>query len=423
MSLENSALPPRFDDCAVLVVADYDSFMKAALAALAPLTERGARARIVMAAATTGQLSAGQLAGLGLSEPPDQLDVPAIARLALTGGFDAVLVCLNGKRTRQLYTQLSRQAAGIRQRPVFASFYPGVVFRMHLHGFMDRAPADLLCFNSEHDRALYARAAHSIGGDGDNGVVTGLSIGWRPALAGAGAVPGDAIVYFDQPTVPSDYAQRLFVLDSLLDLARRHPDVPVLLKPRNRPEETSLHKTLHHYEDLLKRRPPPPANFRVVYDPVVALLPRTRLALCFSSSVALEAIRAGVATRILTDVSINETNGVSFFAGCGFMARLSEVTPGMPYVVNADWLETVGGPADGEGRFLSALRMRIDRFRQDPPPMRPLSPYYGSPDWIAFEEAHRGERPRRRWLDAIGKPYLLFAWRTLKRLVRPQRRG
>jgi hypothetical protein len=381
----------------VLLVADFDSFIKSAFGFAEPLKEHGAVVTPRLAATVRGQLSAHQAEKLGLGPRPVRKPLPAIVDEAFDGDFDVILLSLDGSRTRRFLHFYGKRARreGTGRRPLIVTGYPGIVFRMHLNGFMDRAPVDLFCMTSKVDHDLYTTAVGALGADPSNAIVTGLSITWRMGapVADDPAIVRDAIVYFDQPTVPVSFTQRSFVVDQLIALARRFPDTQVLLKPRHRPDELTIHWTKYHLADIAAARRDVPANFRVVYDSVDALLKRTKVALTFSSTAAIEAMRAGIPTRILSDLGVSETTGVSFYVGSGALASIADIRPDMPVAVRPEWLEEVAGVAHGEAVFLKALCGLLRRRDEAGGylPLRALSPFIGSRAWHDYATTTFGE--------------------------------
>jgi hypothetical protein len=413
----------------VLVVADYDSFVKAAIGLSLPLEDQGATLVTRLVTASRGQLSAGQAAALGLSQRPESRKLADVVDEALSGDYDIVVISLDGSRIRRFLNLFATRLVPGRPRPLLVTGYPGIIFRLHLNGFMDRAPVDLLCLTSRFDRDLYANAVLGLKADPSNAVVTGLSITWRMDRMhrrhAKAAATHDAIVYFDQPTVPPSYAQRAYVVDRLIDLARRNPDTKVLLKPRHRPDETTIHWTQYHLADLVAEHPGPlPANFAIVYDSVPDLLDRARLTLTFSSTAAIESMRAGVPARLIADFSVSEQTGVSFFAGSGCLATFADLGPDMPDSVDREWLETAAGPADGERIYLEALGDLLRRRDEvgGALPMRPLSPFHGSREWFDFATARFGPKtaahPRRILWVPFARSILHHVWRTVYRFFR-----
>jgi hypothetical protein len=413
----------------VLLVADFDSFIKAAFGFAEPLKDHGAVVTPRLAATVRGQLSSHQAEKLGLGPRPVRKPLPAIVDEAFDDDYDIVVLSLDGSRTRRFLHHFGKRArrGDTRRRPLIVTGYPGIVFRMHLNGFMDRAPADLFCMTSKVDHALYSTAVGALGADSTNAVVTGLSITWRMGkpLAGDPAVARDAIVYFDQPTVPVTYTQRAFVVDQLIALARRFPQTQVLLKPRHRPDEFTIHWTKYHLEDIAASRRNLPANFRVVYDPVNDLLKRARVALTFSSTAAIEAMRAGIPTRILSDLGVSEVTGVSFYVASGALSSIADVHPDMPVAVKPEWLEEVAGVEHGETVFLTALCDLLRRRDEAGGllPLRALSPFIGSRTWHEYAAGTFGEltaiNPGRGGL----RPFLVALPKSALRLLKRMARG
>jgi len=324
----------------VTVVAAFDSFLKSALPYARHLEAQGAELRYRLVLARANQISRAQLDDLGVPAsrtrtlPMDTL----VTREALESE-DVLLVALNGLRSRRLHLRLHRAFVGAPRRPVTVSFYPGLIFRMHLEGMASRMSADLLLLNSPHDLALYEGALASMGLENVNAIALGLSFLPTAREREAHRVPADGpIVFAGQPTVPADRAERRWVLGRLIELARAHPEQRWQLKPRHRRTETTLHPTDHHYEDLLAERGPTPASFEVTHAPMDALLRRASACLTFSSTAALEAVRLGVPTRVLSDVGVHEHVGNHFFIGSGLHGSLDDVAPGLPFVEPApEW--------------------------------------------------------------------------------------
>lgn len=412
----------------VLLVADFDSFIKSALGFAAPLVENGAVVTPRLAATVRGQLSEHQAEKLGLGPRPVRKPLAAIVDEAFADDYDIILLSLDGSWTRRFlhfYGKRARRDATPR-RPLIVTGYPGIVFRMHLNGFMDRAPVDLFCMTSQYDHDLYTTAVGALGADPGNAVVTGLSITWRGHQAPDGAEERvrDAIVYFDQPTVPVTFTQRSFVVDQLIALARRYPETQVLLKPRHRPDEMTIHWTKYHLADIAAKRRDTPDNFKVDYTSVPDLLARARVALTFSSTAAIEAMRAKIPTRILSDLGVSEATGVSFYVGCGALASFADITPDLPVTARPEWLEQVAGVEHGETVFMTALSGLLLQRDQAGGflPLRTMSPFVGSEAWHTYASARFGEltaiNPNRGGLKPLLMSLPRAGLRYLNRMVR-----
>ena len=173
--------------------------------------------------------------------------------------------------------------------------------------------------------------------DTNNGLCVGLS--YVPAPIARPRL-GTDILFFGQPTVPPGLHERAYIVDRLAGIAAQFPESRVLLKPRHRPTENTLHRDRYHFASLVEAYRswrPIPDNLVISYEPVSSLLEGASLALTVSSSAALEALGKGIPARILTDFGIHENLGNHLFLGSELLSTLDDVSPSMPYVVDSDW--------------------------------------------------------------------------------------
>ncbi len=312
--------------------------------------------------------------------------------------LDALVLGLDGRRTRETLLLLQSEWAGEPRRPVLVSAYPGILFRHQLEGMMDRSGVDLLCLNADVDGQLYQRGCGALGLDGGNALVTGLPILWslKPRQTAPEQGP---IVFFEQPSVPDNPIQRKYLCRRLADLARAWPEQPVIFKPRTSSVEATLHR--HHGE--MTRRVAKISrkltNLRISHKPSLALLQRCACAITVSSTAAMEAMALGVSTRIVTDLGVNESLGNHYFLGSGALADFDAIVrdPFTPRH-DGDWLHAHGYCREGAERFVAALTARLE---QPPVPggqARPGPPGWGSEAWQAYALARGG----RRMLSSAG---------------------
>jgi hypothetical protein len=380
----------RFAGRRVLAIGTFDSFVRTAAVIGRLFEAEGASLRIAALAASTGgggQLSPRQLRAGGVHE-----SVPVLAAETLVGSrlfrdAHVIVAIIDGGRARELFlacaaADLSREPS----RPIIAVASPGVALTEHLAGFMSRAPADILCFNAEGERKLYQAAAEEIGVDATNGIVTGLlGLDIRPR---APAGP-PSIAFFEQPVIPARRMQRTHLLAGLIDVARRRPEVEVLVKLRHARDETAHHQTRFHLEDIARElfaRGGRPANLTFTHEPAQQLLDRVSLAATVSSTVAVEAMARGVPTRIVSDFGVSEALGTAYFVGSGCFAALADLSPDMPAVAKPDWVaERSGAAADPEALLAQCAILLEGQARLGAAlPLRPLTPAYGSAGWLGY---------------------------------------
>ena len=163
----------------VTAVACFDSFGKLAMTMLAACRREGAETNLLLLQLNNRALSRRQRLEIRRIDPKIRIEKHNWNDLrqlcgAMAGDIDALILGLDGQRSRDALLQLQNIWADQEQRPRLISAYPGILFRFGLEGMMDRSGADLLCLNSADDLALYGRGRKALGLDSSNAVVTGL---------------------------------------------------------------------------------------------------------------------------------------------------------------------------------------------------------------------------------------------------------
>ncbi len=380
-------------------LACFDSFGKTAMEMLAHGRRAGARTSLFLLELPGRRLSRRQLQEIRRIDrrTPVQLrrwkDLRVL--LAELAELDALVLGLDGQRSRDTLLLSRAIWEGLSRRPLLVSAYPGILFRHQIEGMLDRSGVDLLCLNSPVDAALYSNACRALGIDDGNAVVTGLPILWSLPQRRTRS-PG-SIVFFEQPSVPGNPLQRNYVARRLIDLAVAHPNRRVIFKPRTSSIEPTLHRRHGEMASLLaplSRRYP---NLQISYRPSLTLLRRCDCAITVSSTAAMEAMAMGISTRIVADFGICETLGNHYFAESGAVADFDAIIAD-PFAVThrREWLETSGWRPDGATSFLHALAQRL----QSPMPPahatsggRPLGPPgWGTLSWQSYALAHGGRK-------------------------------
>ena len=226
--------------------------------------------------------------------------------------------------------------------------------------------------------------------------------------------------------------QRTHILAGLIDVAKRFPDADVRVKLRHARDETAHHGTRFHLEDLSRElfaRGGRPANLGFTHEPASDLLDQASVIATVSSTIAVEAMARGVPTRIVADFGVSEALGTSFYVGSGCLAPLAGLAPNLAATAAPDWLAARSGAAAFPERLLgqcAALLEGQDRL-EAALPLRPLTPAYGSADWMRFalgrggpvavHAPHLVERPAR------GRGFVAAVARTLRQARRFTPRG
>ncbi len=396
----------RLQDRQIAAIASFDSFGKTAMAMLSVCRKQGAMTTLFLLEIQGRRLSRRQLIEIQRIDAKVTIvrqDWQTLRQIRATlAGLDALVLGLDGQRTRELQMLLRSEMPGGRW-PLTVSAYPGILFRHQIEGMMDRSGADLLCLNSPVDLALYSHACEALGISASNAVVTGLPILWNLHPGRRGPVEKPSIVFFEQPSVPGNPLQRHYVCNRLNDLAKRWPDHTVIFKPRTSGVERTLHRRhgemASRIEKLMRKSP----NLQINYKPSLALLRQCGCAITVSSTAAMEAMALGISTRIVADLGVNETLGNHYFVASNTV-RSFEAIIADPFTPIHDeaWLDSHGRCQDGRERFIEAMAERLERGREapagSPSTTSPGPPGWGAEPWQQYALRHGG----RRMLSSAG---------------------
>ncbi|MEU6522155.1 DUF6716 putative glycosyltransferase [Streptomyces sp. NPDC046924] len=306
--------------------------------------------------------------------------------------YDVLVLALVGGGVQAMLHGLGRVwqdgPAGRPERPVVVTGYVGVVYEKLADGLLLRHGADLVLANSRQDADRFRAVYEGVGADA--GSVTEVAL---PFLGGA-AYTGEhdpsaqqgrrpyTVVFAAQPSVPESRKDRAYLLNRLIEHARRHPEREVLLKLRSKPGEHTTHIEELPYQKLVQRCDPP-ANFRLVYGHMGEVLDRTDLLVTISSTAALESLHRRIPTVVLTDLGVREALGNHHFVGSGCLASWDQLDAGHRPVPDEEWVSrqgvAAGGTPSGGGSYATAFdaaRARVAELLDRPGGLPPLAPYY-----------------------------------------------
>ncbi|WP_114254918.1 DUF6716 putative glycosyltransferase [Streptomyces sp. Go-475] len=288
--------------------------------------------------------------------------------------YDVLVLSLVGGGVQAMLHGLERVWEGRTARPVVVTGYVGVVYEKLADGLLLRHGADLVLANSRQDADRFRAVYEGVGADAS--AVTEVALPFLGGAPYAGENTPYTVVFAAQPSVPESRKDRTYLLNRLVEHARKHPEREVLLKLRSKPGEHTTHIEELPYQKLVQRLDPP-ANFRLVYGNMGEVLDRTDLLVTVSSTAALESLHRRIPTVVLTDLGIRESLGNHHFIGSGCLASWDQLDAGHRPVPDEEWVARQGVAADGsyESAF-DAARERIAKLLDRPGGLPPLTPYY-----------------------------------------------
>ncbi|MEV0629125.1 DUF6716 putative glycosyltransferase [Nonomuraea wenchangensis] len=304
----------------MLAVADSDSYLKWAACLLDDLPEGSSADLVVVRTpiAPSPEQIAAAVSGRGRPAPP-VLSARSVRRLAERTRPDVILVACTGPVVDVL---VSGVLDGLRPRPVFVSGLPGISVPATEKAWIYRSGCDLFVVHSEREVAEFGEIAGRLGGGGAVGLA-------RLPFLRAGTAPagGDRVVFATQAKVPRGREQRERILHALAELARRRPDLDVVVKLRALEDERQTHRERHHYQRLW-REMGEPGRLRFAAGPMHEQLAHAAGFVTVSSTAALEAIALGVPSLVLTDFGVSAEMINVVFEGSGLLGTLDDLAAG-----------------------------------------------------------------------------------------------
>lgn len=381
----------------IAALASFDSFAKTAMAILSVCRQQGATTSLNLLEIPGRKLSRRQRVEVQRIDTRTRMlrhswaDSRELCQ-QLEQDCDALVLSLDGQRSRELLLHLEHQKGESERQPLLISAYPGILFRYQLEGMLDRSGVDLLCLNSEQDLKTYQEGCDALNIDASNAVCTGLPILWnlKPPEQRRDRAP---FVFFEQPSIPAHPLQRRFLCQQLQVLAQAWPEHPVIFKPRTSSVESTLHRRHGEMAEMIRKMKKETPNLTISLLPASRLLSDCGCAITVSSTAALEAMAMGVSTRIVADLGVNESLGNHYFAASGAVASFETIIAD-PFSLKHDphWLRRAGWIQEGSDRFLAMLCLQLETGASPQRRSDKGSAGWGSETWRTYALAHGGRR-------------------------------
>ncbi|ERP88194.1 hypothetical protein Q669_07020 [Labrenzia sp. C1B10] len=325
----------------VLALAGFDSFLNT-VRLIAPHFEvQGASVDFALVSARKKkQISAEQIMEMGFINSIPAITIKDLCQSGAIKPYDIVLSCLEGMSTRHLFHYLEDLGNA---RPLVICIYPGLVLRYAYDGFSMRAPADLLWLNCKKDVEAYTAMCDAFGHVSSNARLFGNASLLERIDRKPDADETGPIVFFEQAIIPRYYHERKFLVEQLFALAKRFPQKTFLIKARAVGSKATLHRTWHSIDSLFrevgKENDEVPRNIRLTEERAPRLLAKASHCLTISSTVAVEAINAGVPTTLISDFGAHDDYGLQYFYGSGLLRSFEQLDFEKPFHVNSKWRE------------------------------------------------------------------------------------
>jgi hypothetical protein len=323
------------DDLSILVVADSDSYLKWGAGMLGALPAEWSAELVLLATPVAPSESQKATALAASSLRPDDVAVARFSELCeriVRSRPDVVLVSTRGPVARVLVDWLAALGPF---RPVIVTGLPGISIPATKRALIYRARADLFVLHSHREVREFRELALLRGSTLRFGLTT------LPFLTGRRTPELDKtdIVFAAQAKVPSLRADRERMLGWLLDAARRHPEVRVILKLRAERGEQQTHREEFGYADLLRETAEVPDNLVVSSGPMDAQLDTALALVTVSSTAIVEAVDRGVRVLAIDDFGVGPEQINEAFEGSGLFGPSSDLVDLRFHDVEKSWLD------------------------------------------------------------------------------------
>lgn len=333
----------------VLVLTDTDSYVKYG-AALAGRLPKDWEARLVVARSgaipSSRQLSAALEGTRFEDEQVEVVDHVQLRGLLRAWSPDVVLLAARGYCVQAAVSLITNDA----HRPVLVSGLAGIAYPVLPFGLGFRRSVDVFVVHSHRELREFERVSRRLG------LAHGFELGTMPFVDQASAPatsdvmhagPDDSlregpvrdrIVFAAQAQVPGTRRERDRVVQRLVETARAHPHLRVVVKVRARAGEAQTHHEQVPYEQLLAERDDVPANLVVEGGSMRAQLRHAVGFVTVSSTALLEALAAGVPSLALDDFGVGAAQINLVLEDSGLLAPSGELVAGRFAKPDPDWL-------------------------------------------------------------------------------------
>lgn len=329
----------------VLVVTDSDSYVKYG-AALAGRLPKDWEALLVVArssALPSPRQLGDALEGTRFEDDPvEVVGLGDLKRLLDRWRPDVLLLAARGYTVQATVSLV----ANTPDRPVLVSGLAGIAVPVLPYGLGFRRSVDVFVVHSRRELREFATASRRLAVPLGFELATMPFVDRAPVAAGADAMraepvrePRDRIVFAAQAQVPSGRRDRVHLLDRLVETARAHPRLDVVVKVRAQEGEAQTHHEQVSYPDLMAERDDLPPNLVVESGSMRAQLQRAVGLVTVSSTAVLEAVAADVPVVALDDFGVGAAQINVVLEGSGLLAGSEELVAGRFRRPDPTWLD------------------------------------------------------------------------------------
>jgi hypothetical protein len=312
-----------------IVAADSDSYLKWGAARIADMPPSwDARLVIIRSAVTPSPQQVREASGA--IEPGGPIAFDAFMREITSDPPDVLVLACRGPLIALITRRLSNWVG---TTPVLVTGIAGMWYPPTDLGIQLRTGADVLVTHSRRE----ARAVH------DRALALGMSVGLASLFPLTTAHRGPkseakSLIFATQALVPRDKADRVRLAHGLCEVARRNPELEVVVKVRGERGEAQTHADEFPLPELFEALGVDlPPNLVVRRGPMEEHLRVARGLVTVSSTAAVEALAMGVPVALVNDFGVSEENLNEVFTSSGLLRSLSDIADMRLGEANPEW--------------------------------------------------------------------------------------
>ncbi|WP_062314158.1 DUF6716 putative glycosyltransferase [Demequina rhizosphaerae] len=302
-----------------LVVADSDSYLKWAVRRAEDLRDAYDVEVVVVRNAVTPSTAQRAAAIDGrLDTDPGEIGLRALAARLRAERPALLLLACRGPLIELL---LLEELRGERAADVVVAGIPGIWFPPTALGLRLRAACDVMVVHSEREREAVTAMLADLPADAR---LAHLGLASLLEDQEVGGADRPRIVFAPQALVPARREDRVALLDALVDVARAHPELDVVIKLRGTAGEAQTHEEADGFEQLAAGREVP-GNLVFAHGALREYLGDCAGFVTVSSTAALEAIAADVPVLVVDEFGVSAQMINLVFEGSGLFGGLDDL--------------------------------------------------------------------------------------------------
>lgn len=216
-------------------------------------------------------------------------------------------------------------------RPIIITGFNGITNPYNVHSLNCRLGSDIICVNTVFDYEVFNEYLKKLGYQQSPLHLLGfLQATDNVAVNFFGKYEfyERKVVFIVQPDVPKSLTERFYVIEKLVELAKKYPSWGVFIKARSQVGEANVtHQESHPYEIIYKSFNQLD-NIHFIYGdmgPILDSLDDKDVVLSIGSTVIMHCLQKGINVGVISDFGVRVDYGTEHFVGSNLFIELSDI--------------------------------------------------------------------------------------------------